>query len=323
VSNAGGLGSLGVGYLNPDEIRAAILSTRALTTKPFAVNLFIPTDRTPAPNDLEKTLKLLDEFREQLNIPRRPTIADYADWFAAQIEVVLAENITHFSFTFGIPGFSIFNQLKRNDVILMGTATTVAEGKLLAENGCDIVIAQGYEAGGHRGTFAGDVRTSLIGTMALVPQLVDAIDLPVIAAGGIMDGRGLAAAMVLGASAVQMGTAFLTCSESGLSENARREILRSTEESTVITTAFSGRPVRTIKNDLVEKIENAALALPDYPLLNNLTADIRAAASQQNRPEWMSIYAGQGTRLNKEKTAAVFIDETVNQALLLLPHAEF
>jgi nitronate monooxygenase len=176
----------------------------------------------------------------------------------------------------------------------------------LEKAGVDAVIAQGGEAGGHRGTFAAEFQAAMIGTMALVPQVVDAVGVPVIASGGIMDGRGVAAALALGASAVQMGTAFLTCAEAGIPEAYKQAILMAHEHQTRVTRAFSGRPARGIVNRFMQEVERAGApegVLP-YPFQNRLTRPLRNAAARQNRAEFLSLWAGQGVRLARRQPAA-------------------
>jgi len=189
---------------------------------------------------------------------------------------------------------------------------------VLAQDGADAVIAQGSEAGGHRGTFLSDVGSGadveygMVGTMALVPQIADAINLPVIASGGIMDGRGIAAALTLGASAVQMGTAFLTCDESGASKAYRDAIFKAKENQTRLTRAFSGRPARGIMNRFMTEIgkESPSPILP-FPLQNALTRPLRTAAAKQDRAEFLSLWAGQGLRMARSQSAAHLMQKLV------------
>ncbi len=218
VANAGGLGSLGAGYLSPEQIRKNIREIKKLTTQPFAVNLFTPSyfDKKINQNKFPKIAAIIQNYQKQLGINQEIIFPGYVNNFKAQIAVIIEEKIPIFSFTFGIPETEIIQQFKKNKIKIIGTATTVNEAIALENAGCDAVVAQGYEAGGHRGSFIQTAAETMIGTMALVPQMVSQIKIPVIAAGGIMDGRGLIAAMALGACAVQMGTAFLTCKESAV-----------------------------------------------------------------------------------------------------------
>lgn len=181
------------------------------------------------------------------------------------------------------------------------------------EAGMDMIVVQGSDAGGHRGSFAGSFDDSMIGTMALIPQVADHVSIPIIAAGGIMDGRGVLASLVLGAQAVQMGTAFLTCIESGANELHKEAILNGTEEQAVITSAFSGKPARGLKNEFIIKMKEHEDALPAYPIQNMLTQDIRSEAAKQKNKEWMSLWCGQNPRLSKNLHAAELIETIINQ----------
>jgi nitronate monooxygenase len=246
VSQAGGLGSVAGAMLGPEALRAAIAETRALTDRPFAVNLFAPLP-PPAPDRVAEWAALTG-----VPVPQLPPAPVFGD----QLAVVVQERVPVFSFTFGIP------PLDELDAITVGTATTVEEAVDLERAGVAAVVAQGFEAGGHRGTFRRPVEQSLVGTLALVPQLVDAVSIPVLASGGIMDGRGIAAALALGASGDQLGTAFLDCPEAGTSP-AHRQALAA---PTAITRVLTGRHARAVRTPLVDTLEAAGLTPPDYPL---------------------------------------------------------
>jgi nitronate monooxygenase len=304
VSNAGGLGTLGAGYMSPEQIRTAIREIRSLTKLPFAVNLFIPNEPFVSTETIEQMNQMLQTYRTELGIDSPPRIVPYAESFDEQIGVILEEKVPIFSFTFGIPDSRIMQELKANEILVSGTATTVREALMLEQSGADMIVAQGSEAGGHRGTFAAAFDHALIGTMALVPQIVDQVNVPVIASGGIMDGRGIMASLALGASGVQMGTAFLTCTESGAHPAYKQAILHSTEESTQITRTFSGKPARGIRNRFMEDMQNARQEIPAYPVQNALTRDIRQAAGKQNKPEYMSLWAGQASPMSKPQSVS-------------------
>jgi nitronate monooxygenase len=247
VSDAGGLGSLAGAALSPDELRGAIRETRELTDRPFAVNLFAPL---PAPSG--------DRLAEwAVLVGREPALPPPPSWsFDDQLIVLAEEEVRIFSFTFGIP------PLDRFEAVTIGTATTVAEAVALERAGVDVVVAQGFEAGGHRGAFLAPPERSLVGTVALVPQVVDAVSVPVVAAGGIMDGRGIAAALALGAQGVQLGTAFIGCPESGAGDEHRAALDRETTISRVMT----GRHARGVRSTLVDELERAGVEPPDFPL---------------------------------------------------------
>jgi nitronate monooxygenase len=314
VSNAGGLGSLGAGYLAPEAIREAISEVRSLTNRPFAVNLFIPEQPDETPERVRRVNDLMEPYRAELGIDTPNEVGPYAQAFADQLAVVIEERVPVFSFTFGVPEAAQISSLKEAGITTIGTATTVREALTLEATGVDIVTGQGAEAGGHRGTFLGDFADAEVGTFALVPQLADALQTPVIASGGIADGRGLAAALALGAEAVQMGTAFLVCEESGAHPEYKKAVLEATENSTTITRTFSGKPARAIKNRFLGELEEHEKEIPPYPIQNAWTKDIRDAAKEQSRPEFMSLWAGQAASLSRSTPAADVVEGVVNGA---------
>jgi len=312
VSEAGGLGSLGAAYLSPAQIAEAAQAVRARTAKPFAINLFSPTP-APAASDPTPALARVAPFHAELGLPAPETPTPPADPFPAQFAAVLESGVAVFSVTFGIPPADAIQAAKARGMLFVGTATTVEEAVALERAGADAVVAQGSEAGGHRGTFAAEFGAAMIGTMALVPQVVDAVRIPVIASGGIMDGRGIAAALALGASAVQMGTAFLTCDEAGVADAYKQQILDAREDATRVTRAFSGRPARGIANRAMDTLDSAAEAILPFPLQNALTRPMRVAAGKQGRAEFLSLWAGQGVRLARRQTAAELVLRLVEE----------
>ncbi|GIO24063.1 nitronate monooxygenase family protein [Oceanobacillus sp. J11TS1] len=314
VSNAGGLGTLGAGYLNAEQTRESILKIKQLTDKPFAVNLFTP--ETPEVRDTEvaQANEWLLPCREALNISEVPKVKEYSTAaFEQQIQVIIEEQVPICSFTFGIPSQETLQQLKENHIVLMGTATTVTEAKANEASGMDMIVMQGSEAGGHRGTFLGSFEDAMIGTMALIPQAADQVNIPLIAAGGISDGRGVLAALVLGAQGVQIGTAFLTSLESGANEQHKQAVLNSKEDQLTVTSAFSGKPARGIQNDFITKMKEYEMHLPPYPIQNTLTQPIRREAGKQSQAKWMSLWSGQNPRSCKQLPAGELIAEMVTQ----------
>jgi nitronate monooxygenase len=315
VSNQGGLGSLGAALFTPEQIHEKIKEIRSLTDKPFAINLFAPT--TPkkyAEGEIENAVKALNYFRQKLGIPLIDKIEiKPAPSFEEKLTVILEEKIPVFSFTFGILPAELIKKCKSQGVSVIGTATTVREAKILEKNGVDMVVAQGYEAGGHRGTDLKitDLDYALIGTMALVPQVVDAVGIPVIASGGI-------ASFALGAGGVQMGTAFLCCPESSIHAAHRKLLLESTDESTRLTTAFTGRMARSLKNAFLVAMEKKNFFIPDFPIQSALVKDIREAAQKQNNPDYMSLWAGQASRLCQNKPAAQLFNELIAEVKEIL-----
>jgi len=314
VSNAGGLGSLAAGLLDPQEIRAAIIAIRELTDKPFAVNLYAPQPWQEDTDRIQQVMDLLSPYREELGLPSTPPTEPYQPNYSEQLAVVLDEGINIISFAFGLPAPEEIETLKEWDVLIMATATHLLEGILLEESGVDIIIAQGAEAGGPRSTFVGPAEQGLVGTMALVPLLANHVKIPIIAAGGIMDGRGIAAALVLGSAGVQLGTAFLNCPESGAHPDYKALLAHSTEINTRLSRCFTGRLARGLKNRFTEDLHAHEAEWPDYPIQNALTHDIMQAAARQNRSEFMALWAGQGCPLCTDKPAGELVAHWIAQA---------
>jgi nitronate monooxygenase len=301
VAGANALGFVGAAYLAPAQIREAAGRVRSLTDRPFGINLCapLPPAISPAP---ERAMAALTPYYRELGLPPPTAPSPPAFSFDQQLAACLESGAAVFSFTFGLLESAAVSAVKTRGMFLIGTATTVAEAVALEALGVDAVVAQGAEAGGHRVSFLADAEASLVGTMALVPQVVDAVRIPVIASGGIMDGRGVAAALCLGAQAVQMGTAFLTCHESGIPAVYKDAILAAAESGTGLTRAFSGRPARGIENRVMREVPVDAI-LP-FPLQNALTRPLRTAAGKAGRPEFLSLWAGQGVRLARRQSAA-------------------
>ncbi|MEO3946539.1 nitronate monooxygenase [Gorillibacterium sp. CAU 1737] len=315
VSRAGGLGTLGAEGLPSEELRERIRTLRRRTESPFAVNVHVPTPESGSPPDeeaLRRTMMGLAEARQELGLPdSREEPVELAQerqrrnrLHEEQLAVLLQERVPVVSFTGGILDNEWIDQLKRAGILLIGTATTVSEGAHLEHQGVDLVVAQGSEAGGERGTFLGAAEQAAVGTMALVPMLADILHVPVIAAGGIMDGRGIAAALVLGAQGVQLGTAFLACRESEASRRTKELVLSSMEESTVLTRAYTGRLTRALRNHFVAHGSGGEDRIASWPYQEALTRTIREAAEEQERPDYMAVYAGQASRLGTDELPA-------------------
>ena len=318
VSNAGGLGSLGAGYMPPEELRQTIVDIRALTDKPFAVNLFVPE---PIKEDAERIIRaneLLAPYREELGLPDSDPLARELPNYIEQLGVLFEESVEIISFTYGAPGQAELDTIKQLGITTIGTATHLLEAILLEESGLDMVVAQGIEAGGHRATFLGSSEQGMTGLMVLLPLLADHLHIPFAATGGIMDARGIAAAFKLGAEAVQIGTAFLACPESGAHAVYKETLLHSTELTTVLTRVFSGKLGRGLKNRFITELQQAEPFLPGYPMQNALTQDIRRSAAEQNQPELMSMWAGQGCAMVRDLPAADLMREWIDQTGELL-----
>src|SRR3990167_2628772 len=272
VSNAGGLGSLGDGYMAAQEIRTAITRIRELTDKPFSVNLFIPEKHHATLTQINQMCHWVEQSCSELNTKINPAMAPYAPAFDDQMSVILEEKVPVFSFTFGILDDNWIEKLKNNDVFLIGTATTLTEARLLLEHQIDAVVAQGSESGGHRGTFIGKAEDALFGVELLVKQLLENVKIPVIAAGGIMNAKAIVSALVWGAGAVQMGTAFLSCHESGINPKYKEALLSATQDNTILTRVFSGKMARGLKNKFIERMQQHYQDdILDYPIQNALT----------------------------------------------------
>lgn len=304
VSNAGALGSIGAAYLTPEQIVERGRSVRAATSRPFAINLFAPAV-VPEISDqaAQRAREAVTEFYTELGATP-PAVLPPAIHFDDQLAAALETGAAVFSFTFGLLPPAAAAGIRKRGMVLMGTATTVAEARTLVEHGADAVVAQGSEAGGHRGTFLGDFTAGLIGGMALVPQVRDAVPVPVVASGGIMDGRGIVASLALGADGVQLGTAFLTCEEAGISDAYRSAILGATEDQTRITRAFSGKAARGIANRFLTAMASREEAILPFPVQNGLTRPLRTESARRNQADYLSLWAGQGLRMARRMRAA-------------------
>ena len=320
VSNAGGLGMVGAGYMTPNQMRTQIRELKQLTPNPFGINLFVPNEFEVKEDEIRTSNQLMNGFRDELGLPRKETMeipnsnSVYAT-FKEQIKVVVEEKVPICTFTFGIPPKEMIEEIKKQNILLMGTATTLKEAVANEKAGMDIIVVQGSEAGGHRGNFMEEDQESLIGLMSLIPQVVDHVGVPVVAAGGIMDGRGLMASICLGAKGVQMGTAFLTCMESGAHPVHKEAILNAEGDHTVLTRAFSGKWARGIKNRFISEMQAQQDKLPSFPVQNSLTQDIRKKSGEQNNPEFMSLWSGQSAVLAKNQTVEALIQEIVEEAM--------
>ena len=313
VSNAGGLGSYPGGYVTPDALNSGIKKIKELTDRPFSVNLFIP-EKSPAAAPSPRVVQKLSEMAAEVGAagPGAPAKESYT--FEDQLAVVLDNDVPVFSFTFGMPDASQIEMLRSRGVAVMGTATSVAEARRLEEAGCSAVVAQGIEAGGHRGTFPDTPHLPMTGTMALVPQIADAVNIPVVASGGIMDGRGIVAALALGAAAVQMGTAFLSAAEATVPEAWLKAVEESDDTSTVLTRVYSGKYARGIRNRFFEDLASLEAEVPHFTIHQPLTAPIRAAARAKGDARFMSLWAGQAAPMSRKHSAAELVEILVEES---------
>jgi nitronate monooxygenase len=311
VSDGGGLGSYGLYGYSAGAIGDTAAQLRKATAKPFALNLWIPTgDETTAvpQEDFDNYLETLKPYFEDVGLPVPDMPDHYMPDYDEQVAATLEARPAVVSFVFGVPAPELVEEAHRLGIVLVGTATTVAEAVALEAGGVDAVVASGMESGGHRVSFLKPAEESLIGTFALVPQVVDAIRIPVIAAGGIVDRRGYAAARALGADAVQVGSAFLATRESA-AVPAYRDILHSPAASeTVLTRVLSGRLARGIPNRIIGELSKTTGTAP-FPIQNWLTGRFRPQAAAQGNTELMSLGAGQAAPLIRHDSAADVLAE--------------
>lgn len=311
VSNAGGLGSIGVGSVNADVTHQMIVAVRARTERPFQVNVFC---HKPAVPDAAREAAWLDRLRPEFARygaePPDRLREIYQSFLTddAMLAVLLAERPPIVSFHFGLPDRDRIEALRAAGILLLATATNMAEAKIIATAGIDAVVAQGYEAGGHRGVFDSSATDEQLSTVALTRLLVQKLDMPVIAAGGIMDGAGIAASLTLGAAAAQLGTAFVACPESSADAGYRAALLSSAAEHTVMTEVISGRPARCLANRftaLAEGVEPEAI--PDYPIAYDAAKALHTAAKVAGEFGYGAQWAGQGAPLARSLPAAKLV----------------
>ena len=315
VSEAGGLGSLGSAAATPDSLRADLQILRQGTGRAHNVNFFVHADPVPDSERERRWRETLSRYYREfgLNPPDAggPMIRPFN---AALCDILLEFKPKVASFHFGLPEPALVRRLKDASIVVISSATTVAEARWLEDHGVDAVIAQGFEAGGHRGMFLVDDIARQAGTMALVPQVVDAVKIPVIAAGGIGDGRGIAAALALGAAGVQMGTAFLLTAEVRTPPLHRAAIRQANDNSTTLTNLFTGRPARAIVNRYVREAGPMSGDAPPFPLAAGAAQPLRAAAEAKGSAEFTALWSGQAATLAREMPAgelvATLVEET-------------
>ena len=329
VSNFGGLGSFGAHSLAPDQIKEVIAQIRSLTAKPFAMNLWVSMEdegaRTSDERAFNRSLAPLAVHLDALGATR-PTYQPYSPaQFEDQARVLLDAKVPVFSFIFGIPPRDLLEECRAKGIVTIGTATSADEAAALDEAGVDAIVASGFEAGGHRGSFLRPAEDSLIGTMSLVPRVVDRVEVPVIAAGGIGDARGVNAALALGAEGVQMGTVFLTCEESGTSRLHREALMGPGAGHTGLTRGFTGRLARGIRNRLMEELNRSGTEVLPYPLQRGLVRNLAIAAEAAGRADLMPLWAGQSASLSTCTNAVTFlslmVDDVAEQQLSIAAHS--
>jgi nitronate monooxygenase len=314
VSNAGGLGSLPCALIGVETMRKELAAIRAATTRPYNVNFFCHTPPAPSAERDAAWRKLMTPYFDEYGIDSSsiaagPGRAPFTDEWADALEEFAPRVV---SFHFGLPAPELLARVRRWGSTVLASATTVAEARWLEANGADAVIAQGLEAGGHRGMFLSADTGTQVGTFALVPQVVRAVKIPVIAAGGIADAAGVAAAMALGAAAVQMGTAYLLCPESTTSA-VHRAALKSAAHETALTNVFSGRPARGIVNRLMRELGPMNALAPEFPLASAALAPLRARAEAQGKSDFSPLWCGQNMTGSKEIPAGELTLELVKK----------
>ncbi|GAB4040390.1 NAD(P)H-dependent flavin oxidoreductase [Spirosoma gilvum] len=316
VAQAGGLGSLPCALLTADQIRAEIRKFREHTTRPINLNFFC--HQPPAIDRVREQSwkKTLEPYYRELGIdPQAPTPqssrAPFDETLCSLVEELRPEVV---SFHFGLPEQNLLDRVKATGAIVLSSATSVDEARWLEQEGCDVIIAQGAEAGGHRGMFLSNDITTQTGTMALVPQVVDAVQVPVLAAGGIADARGIVAAFALGASGVQIGTAFLFCPEAKVAPVHREALRNATDSNTALTNVFTGRPARSIVNRLVRELGPMSAIAPEFPLAGGALSLLRAKSEPTGSGDFMSLWSGQAARLGRELPAAELIRKLAEES---------
>jgi nitronate monooxygenase len=321
VANAGGLGCLAGAGVPPERLREDIRGVKERTDRPFGVN-FLLAPQGPGSHDVAAAQRFLDGFRERFGIPPGEIELEPPSFsLEEQLAVVFEEGVPVLSLALGDPG-ELVGRAHEEGMLITSMVTTVAHAVRAAESGVDIVVAQGAEAGGNRSVveLGPDGEAPLVGTLALVPQVVDAVGVPVVATGGIVDGRGLVAALALGAAGVQMGTRFLLARESGAHPAYRRGLLSATEVDTVVTRVFTGRPARGLRNRFVEEYLSAGSEPLAWPLQRAAASDIYAAAKDADDGDYSPLLAGQGLRMLKEdgQEAAGIVEEVFAEARAVL-----
>src|ERR1700730_11213886 len=318
VSTFGGLGSFGALNLSAEAIKDVIAEIRSLTSKPFAMNLWVSQEdegtRRSDERAFERSLAPIARQLSELGAPL-PTYKPYspATRFEDQARALIDAKVPVFSFIFGIPPKEILEECRMKGIVTIGTATTPEEGAALQEAGVDAIVASGFEAGGHRGSFLRAAEDSLTGTLSLVPQIVDNVDVPVSAAGGLGDARGVVAALALGAEGVQMGTVFLACEESGASLLHRQALRGKKAGHTALTKGFTGRLARGIHNRLLEELNQEGTAILPYPLQRRLVTNLAIPAEAAGSSDLLPLWAGQSANLSTCTDVLAFLTSLVEK----------
>ncbi len=322
VGAAGGLGSIGCGRKSADEVAALHSAVGQLTNAPVNFNFFVDAPAQDTPYELSARVRAALALQySAVGAGSRPDLPDATTSWINEAMVAQLEELKPrvVSFHFGVPEVWAMGRLKAAGILILSTATTVAEAKALQEAGVDAIIAQGWEAGGHRGSHQPTLPREGVGTMALVPQVVDAVTVPVIAAGGIADGRGIAAAFALGASGVQMGTAFLRTTEAATPEARRAKMANASDAGTMMTDAVSGRVARASISPYAVAMEDFAGELPPFPSMYALSGPVLTASAEKGADHASFDLWGQAAPLARDTDARSLFDSLVSQALERMP----
>jgi nitronate monooxygenase len=320
VSGAGGLGSLPCAMLGPAQVREQVDKIRGRTRNPVNLNFFCHTP--PVPNNAREVAwreRLAPYYRELAIDPAAPVPTSNRMPFDAALCAVVEElQPDVVSFHFGLPERALLDRVKAAGCLVMSSATTTAEAVWLEQHGVDAIIAQGQEAGGHRGMFLTGTVASQVGTFALIPQIVDAVRVPVVAAGAVAEKRGIAAAFALGAAGVQIGTAYLFCPESKISAVYRSALAEARDDSTAVTNLMTGRPARGIMNRLMREAGPLSNVPPEFPLSAGALAPLRTKAEAQGSGDFSPLWAGQAASLGRAIPAAELTRKLADESLELL-----
>ncbi len=319
AANAGGMGSLGCAMQTADQVAADMQQIRQHTNRAINLNFFVHTTPSLSPERAQAAQERLTSWYETLDAGEMPEPVEINfpfDSTMCDTVIRLAPKVV--SFHFGLPDASMIAAIKNAGIVILSSATSVAEARYLEENGADAIIAQSYEAGGHSGWFLPRGTAEVAGTMALVPRIVDAVNVPVIAAGGIADGRGIAAALMLGAAGVQIGTAFLATPECMASQTHKTALLSASGDDTMMSTAFSGRRARTLVNKYASEMATVD-DWPDFPIMNTLTGPIRKASIKADRPDAIALWSGQAVGLIRAASTTEVFDQLVTEVEALIP----
>jgi nitronate monooxygenase len=316
VSEAGGLGSLPCAFSDSAKVRTDIGIFRQRTSKPINLNFFVHRPASPNPEREAAWMARLSTYYAELGVDASapPTTTGPAPFNDQMCEIVEEEKPEVVSFHFGLPPEALIARVKASGCLMISSATTLAEARWLAAHGSDAIIAQGYEAGGHRGMFLSDDLTGQIGTLALVPQVVDAVSVPVIAAGGIGDGRGIAAVLALGAAAAQVGTAFLFTPESLISDQHRMALVAGGDRQTALTNLFTGRPARGLLNRLMREVGPMSDMAPAFPTASFALAPLKARAEAEGSSDFSLMNTGQAAGLGHVAAAGELVRKLAEEA---------